>query len=191
MHKQVSEKYVNPQTDSYNYWNKKTIIEGLDILLSKKVNTATGSEDEIIDRVWKMIPWAFGQGHIVAKRSVNKSFTFPWALLLTQYIIDNRGKTSKVSRTQMNQRRKFSSSDPIMRVKTGKRVDMAFTFDSFDLGIYEAEDSVKEYSNERIGDQQIEVPKIMKGTLDKLLSVAPTKLRKLETIGLITSGMLH
>lgn len=65
---------------------------------------------------------------------------------------------------------------------------MTFKYDSYDIGIYEAKKSPKEYSDEEIADQQIKVPKIMKGMLVKLLTVAPTKLRQLETVGIITCG---
>lgn len=65
---------------------------------------------------------------------------------------------------------------------------MAFKYDSFDIGIYEAKKSPKEYSDEGIADQQFKVPKIMKGMLAKILTVAPTKLRELETVGIITCG---
>lgn len=51
MHKTISEQYVNPQTDSYNYWTKKSLIEGLDILMSNKVHVTIDGEDEIIDRI--------------------------------------------------------------------------------------------------------------------------------------------
>lgn len=100
----------------------------------------------------------------------------------------NREKTSEVSSEQMNQRRKLSSVDKIARQKTGKRVDMAFRYDGYDIGVYEAKKSSREYSDEGITDQQIKVPKIMKGMLIKLLTVAHTKLRQLETVGIITCG---
>ncbi|KAG1046697.1 hypothetical protein G6F43_010827 [Rhizopus delemar] len=167
MHKTISEQYVNPQTDSYNYWTKKSLIEGLDILMSNKVHVTIDGEDEIIDRIWKVIPWAFDQDQLIAKRE----------------------KTSEVSSEQMNQRRKLSSVDKIARQKTGKRVDMAFRYDGYDIGVYEAKKSSREYSDEGITDQQIKVPKIMKGMLIKLLTVAPTKLRQLETVGIITCGL--
>ena len=61
---------ANPQTDSYNYWIKKSLIEGLDILMSNKAHVTIDSEDEIIDRIWKVIPWAFDQGQLIAKRYV-------------------------------------------------------------------------------------------------------------------------
>ncbi|KAG0806643.1 hypothetical protein G6F16_011049 [Rhizopus arrhizus] len=89
----------------------------------------------------------------------------------------------------MNQRRKLSSVDKIARQKTGKRVDMAFRYDGYDIGVYEAKKSSKEYSDEGITDQRIKVPKIMKGMLIKLLTVAPTKSRQLETVGIITCGL--
>ncbi|KAG1310630.1 hypothetical protein G6F62_014580 [Rhizopus arrhizus] len=53
MHKAISEQYVNPQTDSYNYWIKKWLIEGLDVLMSNKAHVTIDSEDEIIDRIGK------------------------------------------------------------------------------------------------------------------------------------------
>lgn len=109
-----------------------------------------------------MISWVFNQGQLIAKR--------------------------EVSSEQMKQRRKLSSVDKIDRQKIGKRVDMAFKYDSYDIGVYEAKKSSREYSDERITDQQIKVPKIMKGMLVKLLTVAPTKLRQLETVGIITGG---
>ncbi|KAI9018723.1 hypothetical protein CLU79DRAFT_705632 [Phycomyces nitens] len=108
MHKNVSEQYINPRSDSYNYWVKKSLIEGLDILMSNKASTIGDSEAEIVDRIWKIIPWAFDQGEIVAKRQI----------------------TSEVSTSQMNERKKLSSIDKISRQKTGKRVDMIFKYDT-------------------------------------------------------------
>ncbi|KAI9018724.1 hypothetical protein CLU79DRAFT_847064 [Phycomyces nitens] len=167
MHKNVSEQYINPRSDSYNYWVKKSLIEGLDILMSNKASTIGDSEAEIVDRIWKIIPWAFDQGEIVAKREI----------------------TSEVSTSQMNERRKLSSIDKISRQKTGKRVDMIFKYDSFEIGVYEAKKSSKDYSDGGISDERIKVPKIMKGMLTKLLTVAPSQQRQLKTIGLITSGL--
>lgn len=65
---------------------------------------------------------------------------------------------------------------------------MFFKYDGYNIGVYEVKKSSREYSDEVIIDEQIEVPKIMKGMLVKLLTVAPTKLRQLETVGIITSG---
>lgn len=76
MHKAISEQYANPQTDSYSYWIKKSLIEGLDILMSNKAHVTIDSEDEIIDRIWKVIPWAFDQGQLIAKRYVIVLFTY-------------------------------------------------------------------------------------------------------------------
>lgn len=59
-----------------------------------------------------MISWVFNQGQLIAKR--------------------------EVSSEQMKQRRKLSSVDKIDRQKIGKRVDMAFKYDSYDIGVYEA-----------------------------------------------------
>lgn len=70
MHELVTRRYVNPLLDIYNYWIKKSLIEGLDILMSNKIHSNIDSEDEIIDRIWNMIPWAFDQGQIISKRFV-------------------------------------------------------------------------------------------------------------------------
>lgn len=82
MHKAICEQYVNPQTDSYNYWMKKSLIEGLDILLSNKLCVSIDSEDEIIDRIWKATSWAFDQGQIIAKRYVAVLFTYVFLYLI-------------------------------------------------------------------------------------------------------------
>ncbi|CAO3676009.1 unnamed protein product [Rhizopus microsporus] len=66
---------------------------------------------------------------------------------------------------------------------------MFFKYDGYNIGVYEVKKSSREYSDEVIIDEQIEVPKIMKGMLVKLLTVAPTKLRQLETVGIITSDL--
>ncbi|GAA5799249.1 hypothetical protein HPULCUR_004659 [Helicostylum pulchrum] len=84
--------------------------------MSNKLHSSVDSEDEIIDRIWKMIPWDFDQGQIVAE------------------------------------------------------------------------------SDDGISDQQIKAPKILKGMLIKLLTVAPTKLRQIETIATekaISSSLRH
>ncbi|CEG64305.1 hypothetical protein RMATCC62417_01303 [Rhizopus microsporus] len=88
----------------------------------------------------------------------------------------------------MNQRRKLSSVDKVTRQKKGKVVDMVFKYDGYDIGAYETKRSSREYNDEVITDERIKVPKIMKGILIKLLTIAPTKLRQLETVGIITSG---
>lgn len=88
----------------------------------------------------------------------------------------------------MNQRRRLSSVENIDCQRTGKRLDMVFKYDSYELGLYEAKKSSKEYSDGGISDQQIKAHKIMKGMLMKLLTIAPTKLRQIETIAIITAG---
>lgn len=42
--------------------------------------------------------------------------------------------------------------------------------------------NLQKSSDDGISDQQIKAPKILKGMLIKLLTVAPTKLRQIETI---------
>lgn len=64
---------------------------------------------------------------------------------------------------------------------------MLFKFDGYEIGVYEAKKSHQEYSDEGITDQQLKVPKLLKGMLMKLLTVAPTKIRQTETVGIITS----
>ncbi|KAG1060457.1 hypothetical protein G6F41_012850 [Rhizopus arrhizus] len=68
LHEIISDQYKNPVSDSYNYWVKKSMIEGLGILMFNKSYLINDSEDEILDRIWKMIPWAFDKGSIVTKR---------------------------------------------------------------------------------------------------------------------------
>lgn len=54
----------------------------------------------------------------------------------------------------MNQRRKLSSVDKVVRQKKGKVVDMVFKYDSYDIGVYETKKSSREYSDEVITDEQ-------------------------------------
>lgn len=82
MHQVISEQYVNPITDCYNYWVKKSLLEGLDILMSNKQNVTIDSKDEIIDRIWKVIPWVFDQGQLTAKRYVIDLFTYVFLCLI-------------------------------------------------------------------------------------------------------------
>lgn len=79
MHKVARTQDIDPLSDAYNYWIKKSVTEGLDILLSNKLHSNIDSEDEIIDRIWKLIPWAFDQSLIAAKRYVIILFTLTFS----------------------------------------------------------------------------------------------------------------
>ncbi|KAI9018726.1 hypothetical protein CLU79DRAFT_837002 [Phycomyces nitens] len=66
---------------------------------------------------------------------------------------------------------------------------MIFGYDNFEIGVYEAKKSCKDYSNGGISDEQTKVPRLTKSILRKRLNVTLTKLRQLETVALITSGL--
>lgn len=53
----------------------------------------------------------------------------------------------------MNAKMKISAVERIARQKTGKRIDMLFRYDSYEIGVYEAKRFSREYSDEGIAGQ--------------------------------------
>lgn len=71
LHEELSRQYINSVNDAGRYWMKKSLVEGIDIFSSGKYFPITNqSEADIMGRIWSMIPQAFDQGDIVARRYI-------------------------------------------------------------------------------------------------------------------------